>query len=71
MKITDLRARTVLVPIEAPLRCRGIGRAIAVGLGRIGDVTDIVGAADFLVSPEPGYVTGATLHVDGGLLLLS
>lgn len=38
---------------------------------RIGDVNDIAGAAVFLVSPEAGYITGATLYVDGGLLLRS
>jgi glucose 1-dehydrogenase len=38
---------------------------------RIGDVTDVVGAAVFLVSSEARYVTGATLYVDGGMLLLS
>jgi NAD(P)-dependent dehydrogenase (short-subunit alcohol dehydrogenase family) len=36
---------------------------------RIGDVEDVVGAAVFLASPESDYVTGATLYVDGGLLL--
>lgn len=38
---------------------------------RIGDVEDIAGAAVFLVSAEAGYITGATLYVDGGLLLQS
>lgn len=38
-------------------------------LGRIGDTDDLVGAAVFLVSAESDYVTGATLYVDGGLLL--
>lgn len=38
-------------------------------LGRIGDTKDLVGAAVFLVSPESDYVTGATLYVDGGILL--
>jgi len=38
-------------------------------LGRIGDTADLVGAAVFLVSPESDYVTGATLYVDGGILL--
>lgn len=36
---------------------------------RIGSVVDIAGVAVFLVSPEAEYVTGATLYVDGGLLL--
>ncbi len=37
---------------------------------RIGDPEDIVGAAVFLASRESDYVTGATIYVDGGLLLL-
>ena len=36
---------------------------------RIGDVQDLVGAAVFLSSSESDYVTGATLYVDGGILL--
>ncbi len=38
-------------------------------LGRIGSVNDIAGAAVFLVSPEAAYITGATLYVDGGMLV--
>ncbi len=37
---------------------------------RIGDPEDIVGAAVFLASSESDYVTGTTLYVDGGFLLL-
>jgi glucose 1-dehydrogenase len=37
--------------------------------GRIGDPGDLVGAAVFLCSAESDYVTGATLYVDGGILL--
>lgn len=36
---------------------------------RIGDPEDLVGAAVFLCSAESDYVTGATLYVDGGILL--
>jgi len=36
---------------------------------RIGEVGDLVGAAVFLCSAESDYVTGATLYVDGGILL--
>jgi NAD(P)-dependent dehydrogenase (short-subunit alcohol dehydrogenase family) len=37
---------------------------------RIGEPEDIVGAAVFLASSESDYVTGTTIYVDGGLLLL-
>ena len=36
---------------------------------RIGEPEDLVGAAVFLVSAESDYITGATIYVDGGLLL--
>lgn len=38
-------------------------------LRRLGDAQDIAGAAVFLASLESDYVTGATIYVDGGLLL--
>ncbi len=37
--------------------------------GRIGNPDDCVGAVVFLASPEADYITGATICVDGGLLL--
>ncbi len=36
---------------------------------RLGNTEDCVGAVLFLASSESDYVTGATLYVDGGLLL--
>ena len=41
----------------------------ATPLGRIGQPSDIAGAARWLCSEEAAYVTGATLVVDGGLNL--
>ena len=37
-----------------------------VPLGRAGHVDDLAGAALFLASPLSSYITGQTLHVDGG-----
>ena len=39
-------------------------------LGRIGEPQEIAAAALFLASPEAGYVTGTTLHVNGGMAML-
>jgi glucose 1-dehydrogenase len=36
---------------------------------RIGEASDLVGAAVFLCCAESDYVTGATLYADGGILL--
>jgi NAD(P)-dependent dehydrogenase (short-subunit alcohol dehydrogenase family) len=40
--------------------------ALTVPLGRLGHVDDLAGAAVFLASGLSAYVTGQTLHVDGG-----
>jgi 3-oxoacyl-[acyl-carrier protein] reductase len=36
-------------------------------LGRLGDTRDIACAVAFLASREAGYITGETLHVNGGM----
>ncbi|WP_341213548.1 3-oxoacyl-[acyl-carrier-protein] reductase [uncultured Limimaricola sp.] len=38
--------------------------------GRMGDADEIAAAVLYLASPEAGYVTGATLHVNGGMAML-
>jgi NAD(P)-dependent dehydrogenase (short-subunit alcohol dehydrogenase family) len=38
-----------------------------VALGRIADPSEIASVIAFLASPDAGYITGATLFVDGGL----
>ncbi|MDP2063758.1 MAG: 3-oxoacyl-[acyl-carrier-protein] reductase [Phaeovulum sp.] len=38
--------------------------------GRMGSPADIAAAVRYLSSPEAGYVTGATLHVNGGMAML-
>ncbi len=39
----------------------------SVPLGRLGRVDDIAHAVVFLASPQAAYITGATLHVNGGM----
>jgi 3-oxoacyl-[acyl-carrier protein] reductase len=39
-------------------------------LGRLGTSEEIAAAAVYLASTEAGYVTGATLHVNGGMAML-
>ncbi|PYN97346.1 MAG: hypothetical protein DMD91_18245 [Candidatus Rokuibacteriota bacterium] len=39
-------------------------------VGRIGEVSDMVGWVLFLASPEAGYLTGQTLSINGGRLMV-
>ena len=41
--------------------------AATIPLGRIGSPRDVASAVSFLVSEDAGYITGETLHVNGGL----
>jgi 3-oxoacyl-[acyl-carrier protein] reductase len=38
-------------------------------LGRLGSPEDVANAVLFLAGPRAGYITGATLHVNGGMLM--
>ncbi|WP_438957275.1 3-oxoacyl-[acyl-carrier-protein] reductase [Cognatiyoonia sp.] len=38
--------------------------------GRIGDADEVAAAVNYLASAEAGYVTGTTLHVNGGMAML-
>ena len=38
-------------------------------LARLGTAEDIAAAVVFLASPQAGYITGATLHVNGGMYM--
>jgi len=61
--LTDMNRESLSIPEN---RARLLDR---IPWNRIGGTQDIVGAAAFLASSESDYVTGATIYVDGGLLL--
>jgi 3-oxoacyl-[acyl-carrier protein] reductase len=41
-----------------------------VPLGRLGSADDVAHAVAFLASPQAGYITGETLHVNGGMYMI-
>ena len=43
--------------------------ADSIPLGRLGQPADVAAAVTYLVSDEAGWVTGATLHVNGGMAM--
>ncbi len=40
-----------------------------IALGRLGEPTDIARAVAFLAGPDAAYITGETLHVNGGMYM--
>lgn len=42
----------------------------SIPLGRLGQPSDVAAAVTYLASDEAGWVTGATLHVNGGMAML-
>jgi 3-oxoacyl-[acyl-carrier protein] reductase len=49
-------------------QCQQLQQQIA--LGRLGTVDDVAHAVAFLASAQAGYITGETLHVNGGMLMV-
>ena len=44
--------------------------AAAIPMGRFGTPDDIAAAAVYLASAEAGYITGQTLHINGGMAMV-
>ena len=61
--LTDINRETLARPDHRETLLKKIP------LSRIGDALDIAEAAVFLVSPAASYITGATLYIDGGILV--
>jgi 3-oxoacyl-[acyl-carrier protein] reductase len=53
--------------LTAEQRARLLG---AIPAGGFGAPEDVAAAVIFLASPEAGYVTGHTLHVNGGMAMV-
>ncbi|MCV0394924.1 MAG: SDR family oxidoreductase [Rhizobiaceae bacterium] len=65
-------------PIDTPMLAQATGQTNsgtkytkldAVPLGRVGEPEEIAAAAAYLASVEAGFVTGATIDVNGGLFM--
>jgi 3-oxoacyl-[acyl-carrier protein] reductase len=41
-----------------------------VPLGKLGSAEDVAAAVAFLAGPEAAYITGETLHVNGGMYMI-
>jgi 3-oxoacyl-[acyl-carrier protein] reductase len=42
----------------------------SISLGRLGKPDDIAGAVCFLASDKASYITGQTIHINGGMLMI-
>jgi 3-oxoacyl-[acyl-carrier protein] reductase len=76
----ELAARSITVNAVAPGfidtdMTRGLSEAQRTALlqqipsGRLGTPEDVAAAVVFLASPQAGYITGETLHVNGGMYM--
>jgi 3-oxoacyl-[acyl-carrier protein] reductase len=74
----EVGSRAITVNVVAPgfidtdmTRALGAEQRAALGaqipLGRLGEPADVAAAVAFLASPEASYITGETLHVNGGM----
>ena len=61
----------IATPMTDGLKEEQRGRLLAaIPAGRLGDPADVAVAVVYLASPEAAYVTGQTLHVNGGMAMI-
>ena len=64
----DPRVLAEVLPVLDPAQQEKLSATIPIG--RMGDSADIAAAVVYLASNEAGYVTGQTLHVNGGMAMI-
>ena len=65
------RSDAILGPIDEAFDGGLAGPLLTqVPLGRLGSPDDIAAAVAFLAGPEAAYITGETLHVNGGMYMI-
>ncbi len=62
-------ATTAATSPGEPKRCRGISLRKEIPLQRLGSPGDVAAVVAFLASPAAGYITGETIHVNGGMYM--
>jgi NAD(P)-dependent dehydrogenase (short-subunit alcohol dehydrogenase family) len=71
IRVNNIAPGTMLTPMTAGLQADAALRATHLSkvlVGRLGTVEDVAAAALYFASPHSGYVTGATLIMDGGAI---
>jgi NAD(P)-dependent dehydrogenase (short-subunit alcohol dehydrogenase family) len=70
VRVNAIAPGVVDTPMMADYRDLLLTNVRYIPLGRLQEPDDIVGAAVFLASDAGRYVTGQTIHVNGGLLMI-
>ena len=64
IKRADAAARKLVEALPEGVRDQYLGQ---VPLGRLGTATEVARLVGFLAGPDAAYITGQTIHVNGGM----
>lgn len=69
VRVNAVAPGTIDTPMQKDFQDRILAEIPTIPLGRLGAAEDLVGAVLFLCSSAASYVTGQTLHVNGGKIM--